>query len=160
MNVVAPVRILAIALAIVSGLATGALAGSAESPWDRFASYGNGSGQRCGQHGAAVYTPPSVINAYGRVRYKAGDPCDPENAPAAYLAVREYLANGNGQVCAERTWVYNSQTAAAMHVPTNEGYGNCPNWNSLRGVALGRMWNNNSNQYMTADDWILSPYQN
>lgn len=154
-------RVMALMLLIVVGTATGAYAGSASSGWDRFASWGNGGNQHCGGYQASVYTPPSVLNAYGSVRHRIGDPCDNnDNAPAGWLGVKEYLQNGNGVVCVSAGWEYNSSSAFLISRNTGGTNGTCDNWQTVRGVALGRLWNDNQNQYETANSWIHSPYQN
>lgn len=151
---------LATALVAVVGFATGAYAGSASSSWDRFAEWGSGSGHRCAAHSAAVYTPPSVINAYGQIRYRANDPCEDANAPSGYIGVREFLQRGDGTVCATRTWEYNDGPATEIDVPTNQGKGSCSSWSSLRAAALGRVYRASTGQYITASSYIYSPYAN
>lgn len=148
------------ALLGVFGFAAGAWAGSAESPWDRFAEWGTGSGHRCAAHSAAVYTPPSVINAYGQIRYRGGDPCADMNAPSGYIGVREFLQRADGTICASRTWEYNDGPASAIYVPTNQGKGSCASWSSLRAAAMGRVYRASTAQYITASSYIYSPYAN
>lgn len=154
-------RALPLALLVIAGLATGAAAGSASSGWDQFASWGSGGNHHCGGYKADVDTPPSTLNAIGNVRHRDGDPCDRvTSAPAGWLGVKEYLQNGNGVVCVSVGWEYTNVVASAMSRTTGGTNGTCDNWQTVRGVALARLWNDNQNQYETANNWIHSPYQN
>ncbi len=147
---------LAAPLIAISGIAW---AGSASSATERFADWGSGSGRRCATQQSAVYTPPSVINAYGIVRYKTGDPCELSNAPSGYIGVREYLQRPDGTICASRTWDYNSGPVSELWVPTNQGQGSCNSWSSLRAAAMARVYKPSTGQYVTADAYVISPYQ-
>ena len=149
----------AMVLSAIGFQAGSAFAGTANSSWDRFATFGgSGAGQRCAAHAATVVTPPGVINAYGKVRWSEGDPCDSANAPGGFIGVREWLQRGDGTICAVRTWTYNGQPAHQIDVSTGLGAGTCETWNSLRSRAQGKAWKVHDQEYVVADDVVISPY--
>ncbi len=143
---------------VLLGTGVGAVAAIVSVPWEQFAQFRNDDERRCGYQKAVLRTPNDGTSATGHVRYEKHQPCEPGAAPPGYIGVTEYLQNGNGMVCDQRGWVYNSNSVNSIDVSTQDGNGNCDNWNWLRANALGRVYNHYTQSYETAYLYVRTPY--
>lgn len=140
-----------------TGFWAGAYAASAETSWARFASEGSGADRRCAAHMARVYTPPAEPAGYGYVRYRSNSECSSAaTANAGHLGVYLYVSRGDGTICGSTGWTYNI-TFTSTH--TAGAVANC-NWTKIRAGAQGRVWQQSTASYVTAQTWAITPYLN
>ena len=154
-------RVAILALCTAAGLLLGgaAAAVTTDSGWHFYAEWGSGADHRCAAHRAELTFSDPGLAPYGWIRKRAGTPCEPNEVPPGHLGVKPLMQRGDGAICATSPWVYNPSPNNSFYAMPGTTTGNCNSgWVNMRAGALGRAYNSNTALYVTADNWVYSPY--
>ncbi len=146
------VAVIAIAISAVIGLGTGvAVAQTDSTGWVNYSNWTFDGANRCADGMARVYTlsspSPYSPEGVGYTRYRAGSPCSEKELPTGYLGVKVFLARGDGTICGQKDWVYNSYPTGDMGVAVTP---NC-SFSYLRAVDQSRVYRGNIGDWRISD---------